>query len=72
LWVDWFIGLGGVSTSGKPNKPVDPQVTTSQQLQVHAAHTKTASTVLPEDVSLTPETCKGLKHNKVIAKMKVY
>jgi hypothetical protein len=25
----------------KPNKPVNPQLATSQQLQVHASHTKT-------------------------------
>jgi hypothetical protein len=44
---------------------------TSQQLQVHATHTKTASVVPPEDGHLTPETCRGLRHNKVIVKVKV-
>jgi hypothetical protein len=38
----------------KPNKPVDPQLATSQQLKVHATHTKTASVVPPEDGRLTP------------------
>jgi hypothetical protein len=33
---------------------------------------KTASVVPPEDESLTPETCRGLRHNKVIVKVKVY
>jgi hypothetical protein len=33
---------------------------------------KTASVLPPEDESLTPETCRGLRHNKVIVKVKVY
>jgi hypothetical protein len=33
---------------------------------------KTASVVPPEDGRLTPETCRGLRHNKVIVKLKVY
>jgi hypothetical protein len=33
---------------------------------------KTASVVPPEDGRLTPETCGGLRHNKVIVKAKVY
>jgi hypothetical protein len=33
---------------------------------------KTASVVPPEDGRLTPETCGGLRHNKVIVKVKVY
>jgi hypothetical protein len=32
---------------------------------------KTASVVLPEDGRLTLETCRGLRHNKVIVKVKV-
>jgi hypothetical protein len=28
--------------------------------------------VPPEDGRLTPETCRGLRHNKVIVKVKVY
>jgi hypothetical protein len=28
--------------------------------------------VPPEDGRLTPETCRGLQHNKVIVKVKVY
>jgi hypothetical protein len=28
--------------------------------------------VPPEDGSLTPETCRGLRHDKVIVKVKVY
>ena len=31
---------------------------------------KTASVVPPEDGRLTPETCRGLRHNKVIVKAK--
>jgi hypothetical protein len=31
---------------------------------------KTASVVPPEDGRLTPETCRGLRHNKVIVKVK--
>jgi hypothetical protein len=30
---------------------------------------KTASVVPPEDVRLAPETCRGLRHNKVIVKV---
>jgi hypothetical protein len=33
---------------------------------------KTASVVPPEDGRLTPKTCTGLRHNKVIVKVKVY
>jgi hypothetical protein len=33
---------------------------------------KTASVVPPEDGRLTPETCRGLRHNKVLVKVKVY
>jgi hypothetical protein len=33
---------------------------------------KTASVVPPEDERLTPETCRGSRHNKVIVKVKVY
>jgi hypothetical protein len=51
---------------------VDPQLATSQQLQVHATHTKTASVVPPEDGRLTPEACKGLIYTKVMVKVKVY
>jgi hypothetical protein len=40
-------------------------------LQVHATHTKNASLVPPEDGRLTPETFRGLRHNKVIVKVKV-
>jgi hypothetical protein len=32
---------------------------------------KTASVVPPEDGRLTPETCSGLRHNKVFVKLKV-
>jgi hypothetical protein len=32
---------------------------------------KTASVVPPEDGRLTPETRRGLRHNKVIVKVKV-
>jgi hypothetical protein len=39
---------------------------------VHATHTKTASVVPPEDRRLTLETCRRLRHNKVIVKVKVY
>jgi hypothetical protein len=33
------------------------------------SHPKTASVVPPEDGCLTPETCRGLRHNKVIVKV---
>jgi hypothetical protein len=33
---------------------------------------KTASVVPPEDRRLTPETCRRLRHNKVIVKVTVY
>jgi hypothetical protein len=33
---------------------------------------KTASLVPPEEGCLTPETCRGLRHNKEIVKVKVY
>jgi hypothetical protein len=33
---------------------------------------KTASVVSPEDGRLTAKTCRGLRHNKVIVKVKVY
>jgi hypothetical protein len=36
------------------------------------SHQKTASVVPPEDGRLTPETCRGSRHNKVIVKVKVY
>jgi hypothetical protein len=43
----------------KPNKPVDPKLANSQQLQVHELTPKTASVVPPEDGHLMPETCRG-------------
>jgi hypothetical protein len=33
-------------------------------------YTKTAIVVPPEDGRLTPETCRGLRHNKVTVKVK--
>jgi hypothetical protein len=39
----------------------NPQLATSQQLQLHATHAKTASVVPPEDGRLTHETCRGFK-----------
>jgi hypothetical protein len=48
------------------------QLATSQQVQVHATDTKNCYVVPPEDGRLTPETCRGLQHNKVIIKVKVY
>jgi hypothetical protein len=33
---------------------------------------KSASVVPPEDGRLTPETCRGLRHNKVFVKVKVH
>jgi predicted GNAT superfamily acetyltransferase len=51
---------------------VDPQLATNQQLQCTQLTPKTASVVPPEYGRLTPETCRGLRHNKVIVKVKVY
>jgi hypothetical protein len=48
-----------------------PQLATSQQLKVHATPTKTATVVPPEDGCLTPEICRGLRHNKVFVIVKV-
>jgi hypothetical protein len=45
---------------------------TSQKPQCTQLTPKTASVVPPEDGRLTPETCRGLRHNKVILKVKVY
>jgi hypothetical protein len=53
-------------------EPVVPQLSTSQKLQCTQLTQKTASVVHPEDGRLTPETCGGLRHNKVILKVKVY
>jgi hypothetical protein len=33
---------------------------------------KSASVVPPEDGRLPPETCRGLRHDKVFVKVKVY
>jgi hypothetical protein len=33
---------------------------------------KTASVAPPDDGCLTPETCRRLRHNKVIVKVKMY
>jgi hypothetical protein len=33
---------------------------------------KTSSVVPPEDGRLMPETCRGLRHNEVFVKVKVY
>jgi hypothetical protein len=47
----------------EPNKPVFPQLVTSQTLQCTQLTPKTASVVPPEDGRLTPETCRGSRHN---------
>jgi hypothetical protein len=49
-----------------------PQLITSRKLQCTQLRPKTASVVPPEDGCLTPETCRGSRHNKVIVKLKVY
>jgi hypothetical protein len=49
LWNHLFVMVVGMplpshwtyTHTPKPNKAVDPQLATSQQLQVHATHTKT-------------------------------
>jgi hypothetical protein len=51
---------------------VDPQLATSYQLQFTPLTPKTASVVPPDDGRLTPETCRGLRHNKVFVIVKVY
>jgi hypothetical protein len=48
------------------------QPATSQKLQCTQLTPKTASVVPPEDGRLTPKTCRGSRHNKVIVKVKVY
>jgi hypothetical protein len=41
-----------------------------QEAKVHETHTKkNASVVPPEDGRLSPETCRGLRRNKVIVKV---
>jgi hypothetical protein len=45
------------------------QLVTSQHLKLHATYIKTVSVLPPEDRRLTPETCRGLRHNKVFMKM---
>jgi hypothetical protein len=62
-----FLAVGWLQVVG-----VDQQLATSQQLQLHATPTKTASVVPPEDGLLTPESCRGLRPNKVVVKVKVY
>jgi hypothetical protein len=81
-WTNWFTTNRSLHTlpshrtyyhTPKPNKHFDPQLATSQQPPLHATYTKkTASVVPPEDGRLTPKTCRGLRHNKVIVKVKVY
>jgi hypothetical protein len=61
-----------LTNTPKPNKLAGPLLATSQQLKVHTTHTKNCSVVPPEDGRLTPETCRGLRHNKVFVKVKVY
>jgi hypothetical protein len=51
---------------------VVPQPATSQNLQCAQLTPKTASVVPPKDGHLTPETCRGSRHNKVIVKVKAY
>jgi hypothetical protein len=43
----------------------------SVHLQCTQLTPKTASVVPPEDGRLTPETCGGLRHNKVFVTVKV-
>jgi hypothetical protein len=45
-------------------------VTVYMELEIFTP--KTASVVPPEDERLTPETCRGLRHNKVTVNVKVY
>jgi hypothetical protein len=48
------------------------QEATSQKLQYTQLTQKTSSVVPPEDGRLTPETCRGSRHNSVIVKVKMY
>jgi hypothetical protein len=52
-----------------PNKPVDPQLATNQQLKCTQLTPKTVGVVPPEEGRLTPETCRGFK---VIVEVKVH
>jgi hypothetical protein len=64
---------GGVFHSNPGCMLLDvPQPATSQKLQSTQLTPKTATVVPPEDGRLTPETCRGSRHNKVIVKVKVY
>jgi hypothetical protein len=49
-----------------------PQPAAAKSYSARNSHQKTASVVPPEDGRLTPETCIGSRHNKVIVKVKVY
>jgi hypothetical protein len=50
---------------------VGPQLKTSQHQMCTQLTPKTASVMPPEDGHLTPETCRGLRHNKVFVIVKV-
>jgi hypothetical protein len=58
-----------------PPSPINQSAHNLQQTTAKSArnsYQKTASVLPPEDGRLTPETCRGLPHNKVIVIVKVY
>jgi hypothetical protein len=54
------------------DQTVVPQPEPAKSYSARNSHQKTAIVVPPEDGRLTPETCRGSRHNKVIVKVKVY
>jgi hypothetical protein len=62
-----IVAVGWLQVVGRLTTANDPAATSARKLTP-----KTASVVPPEDGRLTPETCTGLRHNKVFVKVKVY
>jgi hypothetical protein len=77
VFVRWF-GRVRHDLLGRKPTPPSPLKQSTHNLQPANSYNctqltpKTASVVPPEDGRLTPETCRGLRHYKVIVKVKVY
>jgi hypothetical protein len=67
-----YQATGPTPTTPSPISQWSHNLQTTQQLQCTQLTPKTASVEPPEDGRLTPETCRGSRHNKVIVKEKVY